>query len=273
MPELPEVETTTRGLSPHLRGQQIESFEIRESRLRWPVDGELSESLIGDQVIELERRSKLMLIHLASGLSLISHLGMSGSWRICDPNETLKKHDHLLLTLASGRQARYHDPRRFGSFEACPRDQLAQHPRLKGLGPEPLTHAFDGHRLYELSRGRKGPVKPFIMDNAVVVGVGNIYATEALFTAGIAPNRPAGRISLMRYLTLADEIKAVLHRAIDQGGSTLRDFVNSEGQPGYFAQTLQVYGRSGESCVRCQGALKTATIGQRTSVWCPACQR
>lgn len=273
MPELPEVETTTRGLSPHLTGQTIESFEIRESRLRWPVDGELADSLVGARIKRLARRSKLMLVHLEDGRVLISHLGMSGSWRICDPNETLRKHDHLLLTLASGRQARYHDPRRFGSFEWCLAAALERHPRLANLGPEPLTEAFTAKQLFDLSRDRKGPVKAFIMDNQVVVGVGNIYATEALFAAGIAPNRAAGRISLARYQTLTDEIKAVLARAIEQGGSTLRDFVNSDGQPGYFAQTLQVYGRSGEDCVRCQAPLKTAVIGQRTSVWCPKCQR
>ena len=273
MPELPEVETTTRGLSPHLTAQRIESFEIRESRLRWPVDGELSDLLVGVSIVSLARRSKLMLIHLDNQLSLISHLGMSGSWRICDPNETLRKHDHLLLTLSNGLQARYHDPRRFGSFEACPTDQLDVHPRLSGLGPEPLTPAFTADRLFELSRGRQTPIKAFIMDNAVVVGVGNIYATEALFAAGISPKRAAGRIAWDRYLVLVDEIKQVLQRAIEQGGSTLRDFVNSDGQPGYFAQTLQVYGRSGQECLRCERALKTATIGQRTTVWCPSCQR
>ena len=273
MPELPEVETTARGMSPHLVGQRIESFELREARLRWPVDGELVDSLVGVTVRSVTRRSKLMLIHLDNDQTLISHLGMSGSWRICDPNEALKKHDHLLLTLASGRQARYHDPRRFGSFECTATAKLNEHPRICGLGPEPLTDDFTAQRLFDLSRGRKGPVKAFIMDNAVVVGVGNIYATEALFTAGIAPNRAAGRISLTRYQALTSEIKAVLARAIEQGGSTLRDFTNSEGQPGYFAQTLQVYGRSGEQCVRCKSDLKTAVIGQRTSVWCPSCQR
>lgn len=273
MPELPEVETTTRGLSPHLTGQRIESFEIRESRLRWPVDGELSDSLVGVSIKRLSRRSKLMLIHLDNDQTLISHLGMSGSWRICDPNEELRKHDHLLLTLGSGQQARYHDPRRFGSFEASDTAKLDFHPRLAGLGPEPLTPQFTADRLFELSRGRQGAVKAFIMDNAVVVGVGNIYATEALFAAGISPKRAAGRISWPRYLVLVDEIKKVLERAIDQGGSTLRDFVNTDGQPGYFAQTLQVYGRSGKNCPKCEKPLKTAVIGQRTTVWCTGCQR
>ncbi|QGG79217.1 bifunctional DNA-formamidopyrimidine glycosylase/DNA-(apurinic or apyrimidinic site) lyase [Litorivicinus lipolyticus] len=273
MPELPEVETTTRGLAPHLTGQRVAEFQVRNPRLRWPVVADANAQLAGRVIERLHRRSKLMLIQMSGNLTALSHLGMSGSWRIADPSLTPKPHDHLLLSLENGVQARYHDPRRFGSFELCPTDQLDQHPRIRSLGPEPLTDAFDAARLYRLSRGRKAPVKAFVMDNQVVVGVGNIYATEALFAAGIHPKRAAGQVSQARYQRLVVEIKAVLARAIDSGGSTLRDFVNSDGQPGYFAQTLTTYGRAGRPCVGCATPLKSMVIGQRTSVWCPSCQR
>ncbi len=273
MPELPEVETTTRGLSPHLTGQRVMDFQVRNARLRWPVAPDAAAQLTGRRIERLHRRSKLMLMDFSGNLTALAHLGMSGSWRICQPDVALKPHDHLVMTLESGAQARYHDPRRFGSFELCATDAVADHPRIATLGPEPLTDDFDAERLYRLSRGRRAPVKAFVMDNQVVVGVGNIYATEALFAAGIHPKRAAGQVSLKRYQALVVEIKAVLARAIASGGSTLRDFVNSDGQPGYFAQTLTAYGRAGEPCVRCETALKSMVIGQRTSVWCPSCQR
>ena len=273
MPELPEVETTTRGLTPHLTGQRVSELVVREPRLRWPVAPDAASIVSGATITRLWRRSKLMIIELDNGYSALAHLGMSGSWRICQPTDELRKHDHLLLTLSDSVQARYHDPRRFGSFELCLTDQLYSHPRISQLGPEPLTPDFDADYLYERSRTRKAPIKAFIMDNQVVVGVGNIYATEALFAAGISPKRQAGKISKARYQSLVHEIKKVLARAIESGGSTLRDFVNSDGQPGYFAQTLTVYGRAGQSCVECEAVLKSAVIGQRTSVWCPDCQK
>lgn len=273
MPELPEVETTTRGMTPHLTGRLVDSLIVRDARLRWPVLDTTPTIMRGARITRLWRRSKLMVIELDNGYSALAHLGMSGSWRICEPDQALRTHDHLLLNLDNGVQARYHDPRRFGSFELCLTAELAAHPRMAGLGPEPLTDDFTAQRLFELSRQRKAPVKSFIMDNKVVVGVGNIYATEALFSAGISPKRQAGKVSLARYTALTHEIKKVLARAIESGGSTLRDFVNSDGQPGYFAQTLAVYGRGGLPCVECNTTLKSAVIGQRTSVWCPECQK
>lgn len=270
MPELPEVETTKRGLAPHLEGQVLTRLEIRDGRLRYPVEPSLVDHLAGARIERLARRSKVLLIHTDRGL-ICSHLGMSGSWRLAQPDEALRKHDHLVLHLSSGAQARYHDPRRFGWFDWSYSESDAKH--LQGLGPEPLTEAFTGRHLFNASRGRNIQVKPFIMTNSIVVGVGNIYATEALFAAGIHPGRAAGRVSLKRYEVLAAEIKTVLARAIEQGGSTLRDFVNSSGEPGYFAQQLSCYGRAGEPCVTCGKALSQKVLGQRASVFCTGCQR
>ncbi|WP_163558127.1 bifunctional DNA-formamidopyrimidine glycosylase/DNA-(apurinic or apyrimidinic site) lyase [Halomonas sp. NO4] len=275
MPELPEVETTRRGIAPHVEGREVVEVVVREPRLRVPVPVDLADRLVGARLGTLARRAKYLLIPIttpaAAPASLLWHLGMSGSLRIARLGELPKKHDHLDLVLDDGALLRYHDPRRFGFV-----DWLAgspeRDPRLARLGPEPLSEAFDGERLYRLSRGRRLAVKPFLMDSAVVVGVGNIYAAEALFLAGIDPRRSAGRIARERYARLAAAVKEVLAAAITQGGTTLRDFVGGAGEPGYFKQRLNVYGRAGEPCRRCGAELRQVTLGQRTSVFCPHCQ-
>ncbi|USZ49235.1 bifunctional DNA-formamidopyrimidine glycosylase/DNA-(apurinic or apyrimidinic site) lyase [Halomonas sp. DN3] len=308
MPELPEVETTRRGIAPHVQGREIREVLVRQSRLRVPVPEDLADRLIGARLGEIRRRAKYLLLPVLSGEggesaesvengetlastegtgtgasrtdgggvrekgTLLWHLGMSGSLRIARLGELPKKHDHVDLVLEDGVILRYHDPRRFG-FVDWLRDDEAHDTRLSRLGPEPLSQAFDGARLYALSRGRQAAVKPFVMDNAVVVGVGNIYASEALFLAGIDPRRAAGRIGRERYDRLAAAAKEVLAAAITQGGTTLRDFVSGTGEPGYFAQRLNVYGRAGAPCRRCGGELKHVTLGQRASVFCPRCQR
>jgi len=270
MPELPEVETTRRGVEPHCRERVIQRIIVREPRLRWPVADELV-SLFPGQVIQgIERRAKYLLFHTAAG-SMLVHLGMSGSLRIVSPDAPPGRHDHIDVLLDSGVCLRYHDPRRFGCFLWIPPDM--QHPLLSGLGPEPLSAEFDGLFLYERSRGRKAPIKNFIMDAKVVVGVGNIYANEALFLSGIRPDRAAGRISQARYDRLASVIKQVLTSSIEQGGTTLRDFVGGDGKPGYFAQQLLVYGRSGQLCRCCRTPLRELRLGQRSSVYCVTCQR
>lgn len=275
MPELPEVETTRRGIAPHIEGREIGEVIVRQSRLRVPVPGDLAERLVGARIGTLARRAKYLLLPLSGGDAaegtLLWHLGMSGSLRIARLGELPKKHDHLDLVLDGGAILRYHDPRRFG-FVDWLAGSREQDPRLARLGPEPLSEAFDGERLYRLSRGRRVAVKPFLMDNAVVVGVGNIYASEALFMAGIDPRRGAGRISAERYARLAAAAKEVLAAAITQGGTTLRDFVGGTGEPGYFKQRLNVYGRHGEPCRRCGAELRHITLGQRASVYCPHCQ-
>ena len=269
MPELPEVEVSRLGISPHLVGERIENIVVRERRLRWPIPMEI-EQAIGQTVSAVRRRAKYLLIDTAPG-SIVLHLGMSGKLRVIDAGTPVKKHDHLDIVLGSGRCLRLNDPRRFG---AClwqqPDETLSQ---LARLGPEPLTDAFDGEHLFSKSRTRQMPVKSLIMDNPVVVGVGNIYASEALFMAGIDPRRAAGRISRKRYLLLAECIKQVLAKAISQGGTTLKDFTQSDGKPGYFAQQLTVYGRAGEPCMRCDGVVKSKVIGQRNTYFCTRCQR
>lgn len=271
MPELPEVETTRRGLAPHVAGRRIDSVVVRESRLRWPVPADLAVCLVGSAINDVGRRAKYLLFHTARG-DLMVHLGMSGSLRMVHPSTPLLLHDHIDLRLENDLWLRYNDPRRFGSFHWLPAGE-APHPLLTHLGPEPLGDAFDGAYLHRLSRGRRAAVKPFIMDGRVVVGVGNIYASEALFLAGISPSRPAGRISLARYERLASCIRQVLGAAIAQGGTTLRDFVGGDGKPGYFAQQLWVYGRDGQPCRRCGALLRERRLGQRSSVYCVACQR
>jgi formamidopyrimidine-DNA glycosylase len=270
MPELPEVETTRRGVAPYCQGQVVSELVVREARLRWPVPEQLPMLMAGQKIETVERRAKYLLFRTAAG-SLLVHLGMSGSLRVVDPAQAPGKHDHIDIRLQSGSCLRYHDPRRFGSFLWLERG--AGHALLDHLGPEPLSEEFDGDLLYRLSRGRSVPVKSFIMDGKVVVGVGNIYANEVLFLSGIHPRRPARRISRARYVLLADRIKQVLTSAIEQGGTTLRDFVGGDGKPGYFAQQLYVYGRNGEACKCCGTTLREIRLGQRSTVFCVTCQR
>ncbi|HEY3698095.1 MAG TPA: bifunctional DNA-formamidopyrimidine glycosylase/DNA-(apurinic or apyrimidinic site) lyase [Spongiibacteraceae bacterium] len=271
MPELPEVETTRRGIEPHLRGQRIERVIVRQPRLRWPIPLELHNQLAGQSIDNIQRRAKYLLMPFAHG-TLIMHLGMSGSLRIVVADLAVGKHDHVDIELGSGQALRFTDPRRFGAMLWQPRSEVV-HPLLADLGPEPLTAEFDGDYLFERARGRGAPVKAFIMDSGIVVGVGNIYANEALFGAGIRPDRAAGRISRARYALLAEEIKRVLARSIKQGGTTLRDFVGGDGKPGYFRQQLKVYGRGGEKCVVCSTVLDEVRLGQRSTVFCKRCQR
>ncbi|GGW85166.1 bifunctional DNA-formamidopyrimidine glycosylase/DNA-(apurinic or apyrimidinic site) lyase [Alteromonas halophila] len=269
MPELPEVEVSRLGIAPWLVDQRVDHLIVRERRLRWPIPHDIEQAL-GETIVAVRRRAKYLLIDTAPG-SIVLHLGMSGKLRVIDADTPPVKHDHLDIVLGSGRCLRLNDPRRFG---AClwqrPEETLSQ---LANLGPEPLTDAFDGEHLFQKSRSRQMPVKSFIMDNPVVVGVGNIYASEALFMAGIDPRRAAGRVSRKRYVLLAECIKAVLAKAIEQGGTTLKDFTQSDGKPGYFAQQLTVYGRAGEPCMRCEGTVKSKVIGQRNTYFCTACQR
>ena len=269
MPELPEVEVSRRGIEPHLDGQVIQQIDIRQPQLRWPIPTEVHLAT-QQRITAVRRRAKYLLIDTAPG-SLILHLGMSGALRVLPIGAPLLKHDHVCIELASGQSLRLNDPRRFGALLWQPAGTRAS--VLQRLGPEPLTPEFDGERLYRLSRNRKVAVKNFIMDNAVVVGVGNIYATEALFAVGIDPRRGAGRISRQRYHDLAQAIKEVLGNAIRQGGTSLRDFTQADGKPGYFKQALMVYGRANQPCVQCDEPLKSTIIGQRTSVYCRHCQR
>ena len=270
MPELPEVETTRRGIEPHIKKHTVTGVTVREPRLRWPVTPLLGNKLIGQRVLSVVRMAKYLLIQLQEGYLLV-HLGMSGSLRIVNADTALRKHDHVEIVFDNGAILRYHDPRRFGCVLWI--SDIKGHPLLDSLGVEPLGDEFSGDYLYERSRNRKGPVKNFIMDGHIVVGVGNIYANESLFLAGIHPNRAAGRVSRLRYQGLAEQIRIVLARAIEAGGSTLRDFVNSDGNPGYFAQSLNVYGRAGLPCVRCREPLSESRLGQRATVYCKTCQR
>ncbi len=270
MPELPEVETSRRGIEPYLTGQQVERVVVRERRLRWPVPRSLDRELPGQVIRSVERRAKYILINTDAGTAML-HLGMSGHVSILPTGTPAGVHDHIDIELASGEMLRLRDPRRFGSLHWSKRP--LKHKLIKDLGPEPLGDAFSGRHLYDLSRGRKVSVKPFIMTASVVVGVGNIYASEALFRAGIHPRRPAGRISLERYERLADAIRDVLQRAIEAGGTTLRDFYGSDGSTGYFQQELDVYGRDGEACNNCKAPIRSAVLGQRNTFFCVNCQR
>jgi len=271
LPELPEVETTLRGIEPCLSGNTIQKIVLRNRSLRWPVTDDVLQAA-GQKVTRCWRRAKYLLIAMEESGGLLIHLGMSGSMRICDEGDAPRKHDHFDLVLDTGKCVRFNDPRRFGAF-AWWDERAENHALLRHLGPEPLSRAFSGNHLWEQSRGRKGAVKNFIMDGKIVVGVGNIYASEALFMAGIHPLRAAGRISATRYDALASAIRDVLDRAIRHGGTTLRDFLDSDGKPGYFAQELLVYEREGQPCFQCRSSLKRKVIGQRSSYYCPKCQR
>ncbi len=271
MPELPEVETTRRGIAPHLLGRTVTGVRVREPRLRWPVPPALAEGLAGRAIERIERRGKYLLLGNAAGWALL-HLGMSGSLRVLRADTPPGKHDHLDLVLDDGRCLRLTDPRRFGAaLWAGPDPQT--HPLLRSLGPEPLGPDFDAGYLHRRARGRRQAVKTFIMDSHTVVGVGNIYASESLFAAGIAPRRAAGQVSRERYAVLVEAIRTVLEAAIRSGGTTLRDFVDSEGRPGYFQQALAVYDRAGLPCRACGTPIAALRLGQRSSYWCPRCQR
>ena len=269
MPELPEVETTCNGIRPHLLGNSVISVDVHDSRLRWPVAEEV-ESLRRRKVLSVTRRAKYILIEFSNGY-LISHLGMSGSLRICEPEIELRKHDHLVFHLSSGKQMRYHDPRRFGCALWSQAPEC--HELISHLGPEPLGDTFTPEYLYEKSKKASTSIKQFIMNNKVVVGVGNIYACESLFLSGISPKRAASTISKKRIFTLYDNIRKVLSAAIEQGGTTLRDFVNQDGNPGYFQQKLYTYNQEGQACKTCGGTIKRIVQGQRSTFYCPACQR
>jgi formamidopyrimidine-DNA glycosylase len=270
MPELPEVETTRLGIAPHLVGRRIEALKIRQPRLRWPIPPALRRKLPGQRIDAVERRAKYLLVHTEPGSALL-HLGMSGSLRILPADTPAGAHDHVDWRLDSGKILRFTDPRRFGSQLWQPAGTL--HPLLAALGPEPLEDAFDGLHLWKMSRRRAAPVKIFLMDQKVVVGVGNIYASEALFAARIRPTRAAGSISRAGYATLAGEIRRILAAAIARGGTTLRDFLRPDGEPGYFEQELFVYGRQGEPCKICDTPIRAIVLGQRSTFYCPRCQR
>ena len=270
MPELPEVETTRRGIEPHILKRAVQSVIVREPRLRWPVTESLAQQMPGHVLQRINRRGKYLLLETDAGVLLI-HLGMSGSLRIVTQTFPLRKHDHVDLVFDRNTVLRFTDPRRFGCLLWLTTDPCA-HPLLRELGPEPLSDEFDGAYLKQRSRHKKVAVKNFIMDSKVVVGVGNIYANEALFAAGIRPGRAAGRVSLAQYQLLVKKIKAVLARSIKVGGTTLRDFTGGDGQPGYFKQSLKVYGRDGEPCKNCGEVIRLSRQGQRGTFYCPQCQ-
>ena len=269
MPELPEVETTRRGIEDHVVGRRLVDWEIRNAALRWPV--ELPDDLRDQTISRIDRRAKYLLLRTGTG-ALIMHLGMSGSLRVVDSSVAVRKHDHLDLCFDDGGILRLHDPRRFGSvhFQTNP---VEAHFLLAKLGPEPLGPDFNGAHLKRLAKGKRVAVKNFLMDGHVVVGVGNIYANEALFLAGIRPTVQAQKVTLAAYDVLAECVRNVLNSAIQMGGTTLRDYVGSGGDPGYFKQSLNVYGREGELCNLCDSPLRSLRLGQRATVYCPKCQQ
>jgi formamidopyrimidine-DNA glycosylase len=301
MPELPEVETTRRGLAPHLEGRRIASVTLRRPDLRWPIPREISDLLPTSTITSVRRRAKYLLMDTEIGTA-IWHLGMSGSMRVLPVDTPLRAHDHVDMLIegdtptptlprvrgreksaaraldasTGARVLRFNDPRRFGCLLWQPPGET--HELLRELGPEPLSDGFDGAAfngdyLFERSRGRNVAVKAFLMDQKIVVGVGNIYVAEALFAAGVSPMRAAGKVSRERYADIAREVRAILDYAIRRGGTTLRDFISPDGAPGYFEQELSVYGRGGEPCPRCGRALKQSMLAQRATTWCGHCQK
>ncbi|GAA5122873.1 bifunctional DNA-formamidopyrimidine glycosylase/DNA-(apurinic or apyrimidinic site) lyase [Luteolibacter yonseiensis] len=272
MPELPEVETTRRGIEPHVIGAKMTEFIVRRHDLRQPVPENLS-ALEGRTITAVSRRSKYLLLEVDDGTRLLVHLGMSGSLRLMDPAEDWKKHDHVGITLDNGKQLRFHDPRRFGLILWLTEADPMSHDLLKNLGPEPLENGFTVTHLQAACAKRSSAIKLVIMDAKVVVGVGNIYASEALFRARILPETPANKISKPGLAKLVTAIREVLADAIREGGTTLRDFVNSDGKAGYFQQRLFVYDRKGEPCRVCETPVRHAILGQRSTYWCPRCQK
>lgn len=271
MPELPEVETTRRGIEPHLGNGTVSQLIVRNGRLRWPVDPDLPTLLAGKKIRTLSRRGKYLIFQFSHG-ALLWHLGMSGSIRVLTENAEPQKHDHIDLCLSNGKRLRYNDPRRFGAA-VWTTEPVDTHPLIQHLGPEPLSEDFNSDYLFQQSRKKNQAVKSWIMDSKVVVGVGNIYANESLFLAGIRPTKAAGKLTKKKIEDLTVHIKDVLSKAIKQGGTTLRDFVGSDGKPGYFKQQLFVYGRGGQPCKQCDAILKEKVIAQRATTYCTQCQK
>ena len=270
MPELPEVETTRKGILPYIDQQKVTSIVVRQPKLRWQVPEEIQQ-MQGEIIQSVTRRGKYILLETAKGTALI-HLGMSGSLRVLDVGTVVEKHDHIDIAFANNKLIRLRDPRRFGAVLWTTKNPL-KHKLIRSLGPEPLSDDFNVDYLFQCSRGRKVSIKQFIMNGHVVVGVGNIYACESLFKAGISPKSLAGKVSKKRYEKLVETIKNVLAAAIEQGGTTLKDFVQAEGKPGYFQQQLNVYGRAGEPCMVCDAEIKQIKQGQRSTFYCAKCQR
>ena len=270
MPELPEVETTKNGIAPYIEGQTISHIIVRQAKLRWPVP-ESIQQMQHQTVQSVHRRAKYLLLNTAIGTSII-HLGMSGSLRIVNTDTAPEKHDHVDIVFAHGKTLRLRDPRRFGCV-LWTQQAVDQHKLICNLGPEPLSDTFTAHYLFQQAKNRKVSIKVFIMNAHIVVGVGNIYASESLFMAGIHPKRAAGRISLKRLEILVDTIRQVLQKSIEQGGTTLKDFANAEGQSGYFQVALQVYGKTGQPCPHCSTPIKQIKLGQRSTFYCPSCQK
>jgi len=275
MPELPEVETTRKGVSPYCLNQAVKEVDVRQPSLRWPIPDNLAEKLCGQTIRTVSRRGKYLLFGFDRGTLLI-HLGMSGSLRILLQNEAVKKHDHVDIIMQSGHILRYHDPRRFGAI-LWTEEPVAAHKLIAHLGPEPLSDDFNPDYLARRCAKRKTAIKNLIMDSKVVVGVGNIYANEVLFLSGIHPQQAAGKLSTVQLSKLTENIRLVLERSIEQGGTTLKDFVGGDGKPGYFAQQLNVYGRAGSECVQCHSLLRHTLLQEirqnnRSSVFCPSCQ-
>lgn len=271
MPELPEVETTLQGIHPFVMNAELSSVVVRNASLRWPIPVADLELLIGQRIVQASRRAKYILLRFDKA-TMILHLGMSGSLRVLDKTQTPKKHDHVDLGLNDEKILRFNDPRRFGCL-LLTHDDPKEHKLIAHLGPEPLNDGFDGKYLFEQSRKRNVPVKNFIMQGQVVVGVGNIYASEALFLAGIRPTRSASKVTQREYSKLVEAIKFVLQRSIEMGGTTLKDFTQADGQAGYFKQQLQVYDRLNEPCRECGTLIKKVVIGQRSSFYCSQCQK
>lgn len=274
MPELPEVEVLRRSLEPRLVGDEVRRVEVRSPALREPLDSEgLVRHLTGRRVERLGRRAKYLLVEMAGGSTLVIHLGMSGQLTLVSPGVPPARHEHLALHLAGGSRLRLHDPRRFGNAFALASEDLPSDRHFVHLGVEPLSEEFSGAFLRESARGRRGPVKAFLMDARVVVGVGNIYACEALFRAGIHPKRSVARISRERWDRLAEAVRAVLEDAIEEGGTTLNDFRNGMGESGYFQVSLRVYDREGEPCLRCGEPVRRTVQSNRSTYYCARCQR
>ncbi len=271
MPELPEVETTRRGIHKHVEHQTIKKVIIRQAKLRWPVPGTLTKKLAKQVIHNVTRRAKYLILSCDAG-HVILHLGMSGSLRVVKADTPAEKHDHVDFVFTNGKCLRLRDPRRFGAV-LFTKDDPNEHKLIKSLGPEPLSKSFTAQHLFDRSRKRSLTIKSFIMDSKIVVGVGNIYASEALFRAGIHPKRAAGKVTKEKYTLLTTAIKQVLKAAIKAGGTSLRDFTKSDGKPGYFKQSLKVYGRKGEPCYQCKKPISHAVIAQRSTYYCTHCQK